>query len=175
MAGQKSVKENPMRTIKIVKMTFNIGAGKSEDMMKRGLKLLGLLAPGYTPIKTYTQKRIPGWGLRPGLAIGCKVTVRKDTENLLKRVLAAKENKLSASNFDTSGNVSFGVPEYIDIAGLNYDPELKIMGLEVAVTMERAGYRVKKRRIKQTSVGKGHQITKQEAIAYVKNLGVEVQ
>ncbi|MBI2662510.1 50S ribosomal protein L5 [Candidatus Woesearchaeota archaeon] len=176
-SGKENVsgKENPMREIKIAKVTLNVGAGKSEDLMKRGLKLLGILALGCTPVKTTTKRRIPGWGLRPGLAIGCKVTVRKDAEKLLKRLLAAKENKLKVSNFDNSGNLSFGIPEYIDIEGVKYDPELKIMGLEVAVTLERFGYRVKKRRIKQTSIGKKQQITKQEAMAFIKKLGVEVQ
>lgn len=173
--GQGTGKENPMREIKIAKITLNIGVGKSDDLMKRGLKLLGVLASDCTPVKTMTKRRIPGWGLRPGLAIGCKVTIRKDAEKLLKRLAAAKENKLKISNFDSKGNLAFGIPEYIDIEGVKYDPELKIMGLEAAVTLERAGYRVKKRRIKQTGVGKRQQITKQEAIAFIKKLGVEVQ
>jgi large subunit ribosomal protein L5 len=165
---------NPMREIRIEKITLNVGSGKDEDLLKRGLKLFQKLASN-KPVKTITQKRIPGWGLRPGLAIGCKVTVRKDPEMLLKRLLAAKKNILSVKNFDNQGSFSFGVPEYIDIKGLDYDPELKIMGLEVAVTLTRPGYRVKQRRIKTVPVGKHHQVTKEEAICFVRELGVEVQ
>ncbi len=164
---------NPLRVIRIMKVTLNIGAGKDEDLLKRGLKLLEKLSP-LTPVKTVTKKRIPAWGLRPGLAIGCKVTVRKDTQELLKRLLAAKENRLQRSNFDENGNFSFGIPEYIDIAGLDYDPDLKIMGLEAAVTLERPGFRVKHRKIKSQHIGKHHQITKEEAIQFVNSLGVEV-
>lgn len=167
--------ENPMKKISIAKITLNIGTQKSDDLMKRGLKLLGILGAPYVPVKTVTQRRIPGWGLRPGLAIGCKVTVRKNAEKLLKRLLVAKENTLKVSNFDRSGNVSFGIPEYIDIEGIEYDPELKIMGLEVAVTLERPGYRVKRRRVKSSTVGKKQVITSAEAIAFIKRLGVEVQ
>ncbi len=167
-------KENPSREIRINKITLNIGAGKDEDHLKRGLKLLQKIS-GMAPVKTKTNKRIPGWGLRPGLVIGCKVTVRKDTEKLLKRLMAAKENTLSDRNFDNLGNLSFGLPEYIDIGGMEYDPELKIMGLEVAVTLERPGYRVKKRQVKPTFIGKKHQITKEEAINFIKKLGVEVK
>ncbi|PIN73780.1 50S ribosomal protein L5 [Candidatus Woesearchaeota archaeon CG10_big_fil_rev_8_21_14_0_10_45_16] len=163
-----------MRKVSVSKITLNIGAGKNEDMLKKGLKLLKKLSP-LEPVKTMTQKRIPGWGLRPGLAIGCKVTVRKSPEALLKRLLVAKENTLSINNFDGSGNFSFGIPEYIDIEGLEYDPDLKIFGLEVAVTLERPGYRVKKRRVHPAVVGKTHQITKEEAIGFVKNLGVTVE
>ncbi len=167
-------KENPMRKVSIAKLTLNIGAGKNEDRLKKGIVLLKKLAPN-APVKTVAKKRIPTWGLRPGLAIACKVTVRKDAEALLKRLLVAKENVLLEKNFDNNGNFSFGVPEYIDIEGLEYDPDLKIFGLEVAVTLERPGYRVKKRKEKRAKVGKGHKVTKEDAIGYVRALGVEVQ
>ena len=164
---------NPMIGIKISKITLNIGAGKSEDLLKKGLILLQKLTP-VKPVKTLTSRRIPGWGLRPGLAIGAKVTVRAETEKLLKRLLVAKENILLEKNFDNNGNFSFGVPEYIDIEGLEYDPDLKIIGLEAAVTLERPGFRVKHRRNK-SKIGKSHKITKNQAIEFVKGLGVEIQ
>lgn len=168
-------KNNPMKEIKVSKVTLNIGAGKNEDLLKKGIVLLKKLSP-LNPVKTTTQKRIPGWGLRPGLAIGCKVTIRNNPEELLKRLLVAKENKLKEKCFDNNGNFSFGVPEYIDIEGLEYDPDLKIMGLEVAVTLERPGFRVKKRKISNRSIGKSHKITKEEAIEFAKTkLGAEVE
>lgn len=164
---------NIMKNIRIEKITLNIGAGKNEELLKKGLKLLNKIT-STKPVETKTRKRIPGWGLRPGLAIGCKVTTRNDCEKLLKRLLAAKDNALDQGNFDNQGNFSFGIPEYIDIGGLEYDPELRIMGLEVAVTLERPGFRVKQRALKTASVGKNHQISKAEAISFVKQLGVEV-
>ena len=88
--------------------------------------------------------------------------------------MAAKENTLSKKNFDTQGNFSFGIPEYIDIAGMEYDPELKILGLDAAVTLERPGYRLAKKRIRAHTLGKKHRITKEEAIQFVQSLGVEV-
>ncbi|MDP3734188.1 MAG: 50S ribosomal protein L5 [Nanoarchaeota archaeon] len=163
-----------IRNVRIAKITLNIGVGKDEELMKKGLKLLQKLTP-LSPVKTVTKKRIPGWGLRPGLTIGCKVTVRKDTETLLKRLLVAKGKKLSLRNFDNHGNFSFGIPEYIDIEGLEYDPELKIIGLEAAVTLERPGFRVKNRKIKPAKVGKSHLVTKDDAVTFVQNLGVEVE
>src|SRR3989338_1519943 len=126
-----------MKEIKIEKITFNIGAGTDQEKLKKGMKLLKNLT-GIEPVKTITQKRIPGWSLRPGLPIGCKITIRgKTAEELLKRLFAAKENKLKKSCIDNRGNISFGIPEYIDIPELNYDPSIGIMGLEVSVTMVR--------------------------------------
>ena len=164
---------NPMKNIKVAKVTLNIGSGKNEDLLKKGLILFGKLIP-QTPVKTETHKRIPAWGLRPGLTIGCKVTVRKDATKLLQRLLSSKGNKLSSRNFDRQGNFSFGIPEYIDVPGLPYDPDLKIFGFEAAVTLERPGYRVKSRKIHSRKIGKNHNITKENAIAFVEALGVEV-
>ncbi len=166
---------NPLREIHVAKITLNIGAGKNEDVLKKGLKLLQKITP-LKPVKTATKKRIPGWSLRPGLEIGAKVTIRAGAEELLKRLLVAKENTLKESNFDNLGNFAFGIPEYIDIEGLAYDPELKIMGLEAAVTLERPGYRVKQRKVSPRKIGKSHQITQEEAIAFVREkFGVAVK
>lgn len=170
---QNTNQDHKIKTIKVAKITLNCGAGKNEELLKKGLKLLQKLSP-QKPVKTFTQKRVPAWGLRPGLAIGCKVTVRKGARELLKRLLVAKENTLSKKSFDNCGNFSFGVPEYIDIEGLEYDPDLKILGLEVAVTLERAGFRVKHRKIKTSQVGKGNQINKEQAIEFIRQLGVNI-
>lgn len=166
---------NIMQVIYVSKVTLNVGTGKDEDLLKRGLKLLEKLS-SHKPVKTVTKKRIPSWGLRPGLTVGCKVTTRKnEAELLLKCLLAAKKNRLMEGNFDDQGNFSFGVPEYIDIQGMTYDPELKIMGLEVAVTLERRGFRVKRRKVKSASVGKKQRITKVEAMNFMRQkMGVEV-
>ncbi|HLC52502.1 MAG TPA: 50S ribosomal protein L5 [Candidatus Nanoarchaeia archaeon] len=169
-------KQNPMKEITISKITLNVGAGKNEELLKKGLKLLKKLSDEINPIETITNKRIPTWNLRPGLKIGCKVTIRRNTEQLLKKLLVAKERVLAVKNFDNNGNLSFGIPEYIDVEGLEYDPELKIIGFEVAVTLERPGFSIKNRRIRPAKIGKSHKITKDEAINFVTNkFGVQVQ
>ncbi len=94
---------------------------------------------------------------------------------LLKRLLEAKDNQLSDSQFDNSGNISFGVHEYIDVPGVKYDPKIGIIGFQVCVTLERPGFRVKRRVLKRASLSKTHNITKQEAIEFMKkefNIGM---
>jgi large subunit ribosomal protein L5 len=96
---------NPMRNVEIEKLTLNIGAGKSQDRLEKGVKLLRMLT-GIDPVKTITKKRIPGWGLRPGLPIGCKLTIRNGKiKELVSRFLKARDNVISNSNFDNEGNV----------------------------------------------------------------------
>lgn len=159
---------NPMREIKIEKVTLNIGAGRSPEVLEKGLKLLRNIA-GMKPVKTVTNKRIPAWDIRPGLAIGCKVTIRKNkAKQLVTNLLKAKDNKLNEKQFDDQGNVAFGIHEYIDIPGVSYDPEIGIMGLEVCVTFERPGFRVKRRRIKRKRIGSRQKVSKQDAIDFMK-------
>ena len=157
-----------MRNIKIEKVTLNIGAGKDQTKLDKGIKLLKKIT-GINPVKTFTNKRIPEWGIRPGLPIGCKITLRKEkATELLKKLLEAKDKKLKPDQFDDNGNISFGIQEYIDIPGVTYDHEIGIMGFEVCVTLERPGFRIKKRRICKRKIQKRHMITKQEAIEFMK-------
>lgn len=165
--NQQLILMNPMRQIRIEKLTLNIGAGKDQSIMAKGEKLLEQLT-GLKPVKTKTQKRIPAWGLRPGLPIGLKITLRgEQAEKLIPHLLAAKANTLKPGNIDSAGNVSFGIPEYIDIEGAKYDPEIGIIGLQVCLTLERPGYRVKRRRIRPAKPGRRHQITPDEARAFM--------
>ena len=83
---------NPMKSIKIEKITLNIGSGTNVAKLEKGMKLIQNLT-GKPPVKTFTNKRIPTWGLRPGLPIGCKLTLRKSpAREILSRLLQAKEN-----------------------------------------------------------------------------------
>lgn len=167
---------NVMRTIKIEKLTLNVGAGKDQKVLARGVKLLKHIS-GTEPVKTITNKRIPAWGLRKGLPIGCKLTLRgKEAQELLKRLLEAKEGVLKAKQFDGNGNLAFGVPEYIDVPGAEYDPELGMMGFEVCVTLGRPGFRVKRRRLQRAKVHGKHHIGKEDAIAFMQeNFGIKVE
>ncbi len=165
-----------MKSITIEKVTLNIGIGEAGEKVEKAAKLLAAIT-GHKVIKTKTMKRIPTWNLRPKLTIGCKVTLRgKEAEELLKRLFKAVSNKLTIRNFDKLGNFAFGIREYIDIPNVNYDPTIGIIGLEAAVTLQRPGFRVKKRKIRRAKIGKDHLVTKEEAIAYIqKEFGVGVE
>ena len=157
-----------MRDIRIEKVTLNIGAGKDQSKLDNALQLLKNIT-GAKPVKTFTNKRIQEWGLRPGLPIGCKVTLRKDkAKNLVINLFEAKEKKLVKTQFDENGNISFGIPEYINIEGAKYDPKIGIMGLQVCITLERPGYRIRRRRFMKRKIPSKHKNTKESAIDYIK-------
>ncbi|MBS3105640.1 50S ribosomal protein L5 [Candidatus Woesearchaeota archaeon] len=156
-----------MKNIKVEKVTLNIGAGKDQARLEKGIMLLKAIT-NTTPIKTITSKRIQEWGLRPGLPIGCKLTLRKaNIIKILPRLLEAVENKLMERQFDQNGNIAFGIHEYIEIPGVKYDPKIGIMGLEVCVTLERPGFRIKRRKLLQRKIPLRHRISKQEAIDFM--------
>lgn len=158
---------NQMRNIRIEKVTLNIGAGKDQTRLEKGIMLLKSITDA-TPIKTTTNKRIQEWGLRPGLPIGCKITLRKNKAiEILPRLLDAIDNRLNERQFDNNGNIAFGIHEYIEIPGIKYDPKIGIMGFEVCVTLERPGYRIKRRRLLARKIPIRHRISKQEAIDFV--------
>ncbi len=169
------MKMNPMRAIRIEKVTLNIGAGKDQTRLEKGMALLRSIT-NTTPIKTITNRRIQEWGLRPGLPIGCKLTLRKDRAiQMLPRLLGAIDNVLKEKQFDNNGNIAFGIHEYIDIPGVKYNPKIGIMGLEVCITLERPGYRIKRRRLLARKIPAKHRISKQEAIDFMlKNFNTRV-
>ena len=156
-----------MRNIRIEKVTLNIGAGKDQSRLEKGLVLLKYIGSA-TPVKTITKKRIQEWGLRTGLAIGCKLTLRKTrATQMLPRLLEAVDNKLTNRQFDENGNIAFGIPEYIEIPGVKYDPKIGIMGLQVCITLERPGFRIKKRKLLTRKIPMKHRITKEDAIKFM--------
>jgi large subunit ribosomal protein L5 len=165
-----------MRQIKVEKVTVNIGVGSAGESLENAKTLLERIT-GKKVVETKAKRRNPAFKLRPGLPIGVKVTLRgEDAINFLKRALAAKKNKLKASNFDEFGNFSFGIHEYIDLPGVKYDPSIGLYGFDVCVTLQRPGKRVALRRRKKSKIGKKHFIKKEEGINFVREtFGVTVE
>ncbi len=167
---------NPMRRPYVAKVVVNIGVGSDGEKMAPAMKLLEKLT-GRKPVQTYSKHRIPAWGLRKGLPIGTKVTLRgKEAHDFLDRSLSAVDRTLKSKNFDESGNLSFGIEQYVFYDGVKYDPSIGTMGLQVSAAIERRGFRVKRRKIRASRLGKNHQISKDEAMNFIKqefNVNIE--
>ena len=156
-----------MKNIRVEKLTLNFGAGKDQSRLEKGIKLLKIIS-GKDPIKTISKHRIPTWGLRLGLPVGCKITLRgKDAVELLKRLLQSKDSLINPKSFDNGGNFSFGVPDYLDVPDTKYDADVGIMGFEAAVTLARPGFRIKKRKYLQGKIASSHKISKEDAMKFI--------
>ena len=164
---------NPMKSIRIEKITLNIGCGESSANLDKAKKLLEFLTEKKVIITT-THNRT-SFGMAKGRPIGCKITLRgKNAEEFLKKALSAVDFKLSKNIFDKHGNFSFGIKEHIDIPGVRYDPEIGIFGMDVCVTLERPGFRIKRKKFPE-KIGKKHLIHPEDAMEWiVKNYKVEL-
>ena len=154
-----------MREVRIEKITLNVGCGVKTPIENASTVLKNF--SGGKVVVTKTRKRTT-FNVPKNKAIGCKITMRKNTHTHLKRLLEAKENQLKLSSFDNTGNFSFGIKEYIDVPGMQYEPKLGAIGFDVCVTLERPGYRVK-RKMLSAKIGKRHAITKDDAMEFMKN------
>ena len=156
---------NKMREIRIEKIVLNIGCGTTAKI-EAAQHILAKISNKKAVI-TKTRRRTT-FNVPKDNAIGCKVTIRDGKEEMLRKLLSAKDNVLSETSFDSTGNFSFGIKEYIDIPGVEYDIKIGIIGLEAAVTLERPGFRIKKRRLRKTKIPTRHLISKEESMDFMK-------
>lgn len=164
-----------MELIKVSKVTVNIGVGESAEKLQKAEKLLSTLL-GQKPVRTYAKASIPEFGVKKHSPLGVKVTLRgKKAAEFLSRALAAVENQIRRTQFDSNGNFSFGVKEYIEIPNTRYDPEIGMLGMDVSVCIERPGYRIAKRKVEQKKLPSSARINIEESIKFVeKKFNVQV-
>ena len=158
-------KENPTRKIRIEKVVLSIGG--TAEQLEKGVKLLGMIT-GKKPAKMKSNKRIPTFGVRPKLEVGTVVTIRKDNMEFLKRMLTAIENKLRKKQI-SENNFSFGIKEYIEIPGMEYQRDLGVIGLDVTVVFKRMGRRVSQRKAKKGKIPARQRISREEIIKFMED------
>jgi len=172
---KKYTKEtNPMKNVSLEKVVVHMCTGETGAKLDNAKKILTLLT-NKKPVETQAKVKLPKWGLRPGLPIGVKVTLRGNAAvDFLKKSFEAKSYNLNKRSIDDSGNFAFGIPEHIDIKGMKYDPKIGIFGFDVMVSLKRTGFRIKYRRIKRQSMNKDLKITKQETQDFLtKNFNIK--
>jgi large subunit ribosomal protein L5 len=168
--------ENVMSVPRVSKVTVHMSVGESGKKLSNAEMIMAKIT-GQKPVRTFAKRTLPGFNIKKGEPIGCKVTLRaENAEKFLKTALGIMGNSLDAGRFDEMGNFAFGIEEHTDFPGMEYDPEIGIYGMDVIVAMERPGYRIKHRRIQKQKIPSGHKLNKDDSIAYMsKNYGVEVK
>ncbi len=165
----------PIRSIRIGKVTINIGCGGDEDAIERAKKLLAMLTSRKKSVVTLSKRRST-FGIAKGKPVGVKMTLRGDAAiEFLKLALGGVDNILKKSQFDSEGNFSFGIKEYIELPRIKYSHDIGMLGFDVAVSLERAGFRISQRRIQKRRIPLKHKIKREESIEWVKkNFGVDI-
>ncbi|MEB2793436.1 MAG: 50S ribosomal protein L5 [Caldisphaeraceae archaeon] len=165
--------KNPMMIPRIRKVTVNISIGQGGEKLVRIQDLLTQLTGQRASLRA-AKKTIRPFGIRKGENIATMVTLRGEkADAFLRKALEAVGYRLKKSSIDAFGNISFGISEYILLPGAKYDPEIGIIGMDVAITIERPGYRVERRRIKRSRIPLRHRVKPEETIALLtRNYGV---
>jgi large subunit ribosomal protein L5 len=167
--------EHPMLQPRIEKVVVNLNAGKSGEPLEKASRVLKEITD-QNPVKRKAKKSIRDFGIREGESIAVVVTLRcQKAIDFLKKVLPIVDNKVSKRSFDEFGNFSFGLKEHIEIPGVRYDPDVGIFGMDICVTVNRPGQRIKTRRKQNKHVGQKHKLTPEESMFFIKQLlGVEL-
>ena len=160
---------------KIEKITVNIGVGEAGERLEKAQSVIKDIT-GQKSIQTLSKITSKDWGLRKRMPIGCKVTLRnKGAEDFLKEALQTRENKIAEYAFDDQGNISFGIPDHTLFKSQKYNPNIGIFGMDVSITMEKPGYRIKHRRLLRRKIPSKHKVKREETIKFFKeNFEVEV-
>lgn len=159
---------NPMQQVRIAKATVNIGVGEAGERLARAEKLLYSIT-NQKSVRTTSKITNPEFGIRKGQPIACKVTLRgEQADETVKLILSGIDNIIRPTQFDKQGNLSFGIHEHIDIPGMRYDPDIGIFGMNVNITFEKPGYRIKRRKVQRKHIPQKHQVTTEETMEYMK-------
>ena len=165
---KKMKNKNPMQEIEIEKMVLHCGG--TEDKLEKSIKLLEMITGSNKIYVIKSTRRIPTFGISPGKKSGAKITIRNQSKikELLERFFVSMDNELPKKQI-TTNQVCFGIPEYIEVPGLEYDRDIGITGFEVMLVFKRKGKSVKMRKIKRGKYPKRQGVSKDEIVNYMEN------
>ncbi|MBO5654359.1 MAG: 50S ribosomal protein L5 [Candidatus Methanomethylophilaceae archaeon] len=158
-----------MRDIYVEKVVVNIGVGEAGERLVKAQKVLEMVT-GQKSVQTISKTINRDLGIRKGMPLGCKVTLRGEAaEEFIERALPIREMRVPVYSFDKEGNMSFGITDYTDFDGMKYDPEIGIFGMDISVVLRRPGNRITRRALLKRRVPKDHRVDRDEAIQYMKD------
>jgi large subunit ribosomal protein L5 len=133
---------NDMQIPKLDKIVINMGVGEAvgdSKKLKSAVDALTLIA-GQKPVTTKAKQSIAGFKIRENMAIGAKVTLRKDQmyEFLDRLVTIAlprvKDFRgLNGKSFDGRGNYAMGLKEHTVFPEISYDQIEQLWGMDIVI------------------------------------------
>ena len=157
-----------MRDIYIDKVVVHMGVGEAGEKLVKAENIMKTIT-GQLPIRSIAKKTQPAFSVRKGQPIGCKVTLRgKRAQKFFATATTILQKVVFESQFDKSGNISFGIEEHTDFPGMSYDPQIGIFGMDVNVVLERRGIRIARRHAEQKKLPVKQRVRKEDAIAFLK-------
>jgi len=172
---EEPVDKGRLDEIRLEKVVVNMGVGKSGEPLEKAKAVLKAITGSDKVWERAARETIRDFGIRKNDPIAAAVTLRGQRANeFLGRAFKAVGMKLRSSSISGRA-LSFGIAEHILLPGAKYDPKLGIFGMDVAVALERPGYRVARRKRRPAKVGKKAAISSGEAAEFISSeYGVEV-
>jgi large subunit ribosomal protein L5 len=134
--------QNQMQVPRIDKIVINMGVGEATQDSKKvdlALEELARIA-GQRPVKTRAKKSIAQFKIRENLAIGCKVTLRRDRMyEFLDRLITVALPRVrdfrgvSPKSFDGRGNYAIGLKEQLIFPEIDYDKVDSVRGMDIVI------------------------------------------
>lgn len=135
-------RENRHSLPRLQKIVVNMGVGKAIQDKKHLETAADALAQisGQKPIITLARTSVAGFKLREGMAIGCKVTLRRQRMyEFLDRLISLALPRvrdfrgISRTAFDGHGNYSLGLSEQLVFPELNPDKFTAPQGMNITI------------------------------------------
>ena len=133
---------NPMQAPKLDKIVINMGVGGAvSDSKKIDAAVQDLtLISGQKPVVAKARKSVATFKLREGMAIGCKVTLRRQRmyefmDRLVNIALPRVRDfrGLNGRSFDGRGNYAMGLKEQLVFPEIEYDKIDEIRGMDIVI------------------------------------------
>ncbi len=135
---------NPMVVPRLEKVVLNMGIGEAVGDSKKvqsAAEDLALIA-GQKPVITRARKSIATFKLREGMAVGTKVTLRRERmfefiDRLINVALPRVRDfrGLNPKSFDGRGNYTFGLTEQLVFPEIDYDDIDAVRGMDITLVM----------------------------------------
>ena len=134
--------KNAFEVPKIEKIVINMGVGEAVNDRKAVDGAVNDLTAitGQKPVVTKSRKSIAQFKLREGMAIGCKVTLRRDKmyeflDRLVNIALPRVRDfrGINGNSFDGRGNYAMGLKEHIVFVEIDYDKTETSWGMDIIV------------------------------------------
>lgn len=136
--GRSNIWEVP----RVVKVCVNLGVSEGKEDVKAldaAMREASMIV-GQKLAVTRAKKAIAAFGLRKGLPIGCRATIRGDRmyefiDRLFSTALPRIRDfrGLSPHAFDGRGNYSIGIREHLIFPELGYDDVERVRGLDITI------------------------------------------
>ena len=134
--------KNAFEVPKIEKVVINMGVGEAVNDRKvvDGAVADLTAITGQRPVVTKSRKSIATFKLREGMAIGAKVTLRRERmyefiDRLINIALPRVRDfrGVNGKSFDGRGNYTLGLKEQLVFPEIDYDKVEKVRGMDIVI------------------------------------------